>query len=52
MKDVYYIFDPVILPLPDIESFREFPVFGIPTTELPVQNTGDVSVVNHNILKT
>lgn len=39
-----YIIRSIILPLPDMESSRKFPVLGILTSTVPVQDTGNTSI--------
>ncbi|BCR94699.1 uncharacterized protein AKAW2_11745A [Aspergillus luchuensis] len=46
------ISSPVILPLPYRESFDKLPVFRKPTTELPIYNSSDVPIIDHDIRMT
>lgn len=48
-ENLCQVSSPIILLLPYRESFDKLPVFREPATELPIYNSSDVPIVNHDI---
>lgn len=51
LKNLHQVIRPVILPSPDKECFRKFPIFWIPATHFPIDDGDDTSIFYHNILR-